>query len=51
MRLNVKEEGLKEGRLEDLEVQVDKTMGILAKRQLRIEQQIARYQTVSTAKG
>ena len=40
MRLNVKEEGLKEGRLEDLEVQVDKTMGILAKRQLRIEQQI-----------
>ena len=40
MRLNVKEEGLKEGRLEDLEVQVDKTVGILAKRQLRIEQQI-----------
>ena len=40
MRLNVKEEGLKEGRLEDLEVQVDKTMGILAKRQLRIEKQI-----------
>ena len=40
MRLNIKEEGLKEGRLEDLEVQVDKTMGNLAKRQLRIEQQI-----------
>ena len=40
MRLNVKEEGLKEGRLEDLEVQVDKTVEILAKRQLRIEQQI-----------
>ena len=40
MRLNVKEEELKEGRLEDLEVQVDKTMGIVSKRQLRIEQQI-----------
>ena len=40
MGLNVKEEGLKEGKQEDLEIQMDKTMGILAKRQLRIEQQI-----------
>ena len=40
LRLNVKEEELKEGSPGDLQVQVDKPMGILAKRQLRNEQQI-----------
>ena len=41
MRLNVREEELKERRLKELQVQEDKVLGIWAKRQLRIEQQIA----------
>ena len=41
MRLNVREEELKEKRLKELQVQEDKVLGIWAKRQLRIEQQIA----------
>jgi len=41
MRLNVKEEKQKEQRLKELQIQEDKKMGIWAKKQLRIEQQIA----------
>ena len=37
----MREEELKERRLKELQVQEDKVLGILAKRQLRIEQQIA----------
>jgi len=45
MRLNVKEEELKDKRLKELQVQEDKTMGIWAKKQLRIEQQIITKQS------
>ena len=45
MRLNYREEKLKERKLRDLQVQEDKTMGIWAKRQLRIELQIAPKQS------
>ena len=45
MRLNLKEEELKDKRLKELQVEEDKTMGIWAKRQLRIERQIATKQS------
>lgn len=45
LRLDVKEEELKEGRLGDLKVQVDKPIRIWAKRQLRIEQQLTTKQS------
>ena len=45
MRLNIKEEELKERRLKELQVQEDKKLGIWAKKQLRIEQQIATKQS------
>lgn len=45
MRLNVREEELKEKRLKELQVQEDKVLGVWAKRQLRIEQQIATKQS------
>ena len=45
MRLNVKEEELKERRLRELQVQEDKKLGIWAKKQLRIEQQITTKQS------
>ena len=45
MRLNYREEKLKERKLRDLQLQEDKTMGIWAKRQLRIELQIAPKQS------
>ena len=45
MRLNVKEEEMKERRLRDLQVQEDKKLGIWAKKQLRIELQIATKQS------
>lgn len=41
MRLNIKEEKQKEQKLKDLQIQEDKKLGIWAKKQLRIEQQIA----------
>ena len=41
MRLNIKEEKQKEQRLKELQIQEDKKLGIWAKKQLRIEQQIA----------
>ena len=43
--MNVREEDLKERRLRELQIQEDKTMGIWAKKQLRIEQQIATKQS------
>ena len=45
MRLNYREEELKERKLKDLQLQEDKTMSIWAKRQLRIELQIAPKQS------
>ena len=45
MRLNYREEELKERKLRDLQLQEDKTLGIWAKRQLRIELQIATKQS------
>ena len=45
MRLNFREEELKERRLKELQVQEDKVLGVWAKRQLRIEQQIATKQS------
>ena len=45
MRLNHREEELKERKLRDLQLQEDKTMSIWAKRQLRIELQIAPKQS------
>jgi len=45
MRLNIKEEELKERRLRELQVLEDKKLGIWAKKQLRIEQQITTKQS------
>ena len=45
MRMNVKEEELKERRLKELQIQEDKKLGIWAKKQLRIEQQIVTKQS------
>ena len=45
MRMNVREEELKERRLKELQVQEDKKLGIWAKKQLRIELQIATKQS------
>ena len=45
MRLNFREEELKERKLRELQVQEDKTLGIWAKKQLRIEQEIATKQS------
>ena len=45
MRMNFREEKFKEGKLRELQMQEDKTMGIWAKKQLRIEQQIATKQS------
>ena len=45
MRLNFREEELKERRLKELQVQEDKVLGVWAKKQLRIEQQIATKQS------
>ena len=43
--MNFREEKFKEGKLRELQMQEDKTMGIWAKKQLRIEQQIATKQS------
>ena len=40
MRLNFREEKIKEGKLRELQIQEDRVLEIWAKRQLRIEQQI-----------
>ena len=45
MRMNYREEKFKEEKLRELQMQEDKTMGIWAKRQLRIEQQIPTEQS------
>ena len=45
MRLNFREEKIKEGRLRELQIQEDRALEIWAKRQLRIEQQIDAKQT------
>ena len=45
MRMNYREEKFKEGKLRELQTQEDKTMGIWAKKQLRIEQQIPTEQS------
>ena len=45
MRMNVREEELKEKRLKELQVQEDKKLGIWAKKQLRIELQISTKQS------
>lgn len=45
MRMNVREEELKERRLKELQVQEDKKLGIWAKKQLRIELQITTKQS------
>ena len=45
MRLNVGEEEQKERRLKELQVQEDKVLGVWAKKQLRIEQQIVTKQS------
>ena len=45
MRLNFREEQLKERKLRELQVQEDKILGIWAKKQLRIEQEITTKQS------
>ena len=45
MRMNYREEKFKEGKLRELQMQEDRTMGIWAKKQLRIKQQIPKEQS------